>query len=141
MNEPEDSMSSPNDEALDEMLGALKRLEPPLEARLANREAVANELQNLLAARCNRSLPWRRRWVSFPAPIAASFLALAAWGALSLVLGIFVGPVPLAPANSSPQRAAERPAVPEHYQTETYLCGIGRVRTESGYLSRSNGHE
>jgi hypothetical protein len=32
--------------------------------------------------------------------------------------------------------AADFQPIVEHYETETYLCGIGRLKSETGYLIR-----
>lgn len=80
MNEPLDALPEPGDDPeFDELIAPLKRLEPPLETRVANRVAVAAELRALGNANRQRRLPWWRRSISIPLPIAASVALLAAF--------------------------------------------------------------
>ena len=142
-----DSFSEPiDDPILEEMLASLKRLEPPLESRIANRMAIAAELSSLRMGNRPRYLPWWRRSISIPAPIAACLLVLGAY----LLQARFHGgqqrlPVDFAAPMLPVERAADVQAVTakhpsdahaklEYFATETYLCGIGRLKSESGYF-------
>src|SRR5689334_4244864 len=80
MNEYRESLPEPDDDTLlEEMLSNLKRLEPPLETRIANRQAVSAALSAFEAVKRPRELPWWRRSVSIPVPFAAALgLLLAA---------------------------------------------------------------
>lgn len=150
MNDDNDLTADSGDDAvLEEMFSQLRRLEPPLEARIANRLAIAAELSGLLQNRQELPRPWWRRSISVPVPIAASLLALVAF----LLASTFRGrderaPVQVvAPEHPAPretettrektalamQSEDARPAL-EYYETETYLCGIGRLNSVSGYF-------
>jgi hypothetical protein len=150
MNDHQDSFPEPGDDPiLDELLSHLKRLEPPVETRIANRMAIAAELSSLRTVNQQRHLPWWRRSVSIPAPLAACLVLLTAFVLLSRFHGSekrlpteVVAPVqPMeAAADVKGEQAAiakqtsDRHAVLEYYETETYLCGIGRLNSESGYF-------
>ena len=149
MNDRDESKSDPLDEPiLEELFASLRRLEPPLEARIANRLAVAAELSVVRNANRQRALPWWRRSISVPLPLAASLLVLAAlvvpmrlaqWNERSSTQ-------PEAPNSSANQAAGthettsagkrmpgDHPKL-SYYQTETYVCGIGPVNSESRYF-------
>ena len=150
MNHSHDSFSEPDDEPmLKEMLSHLRSLEPPLETRIANRMAIAAEL----SASCSDAkprLPWWRRSISIPTPVAASLLVLMGIALASSVRGR-IGPSSIqvaAPAqfvkSSGDVRDKKAEVTATHtphptvasnyYVAETYLCGIGRVSSESYYF-------
>jgi len=150
MNADYDSPPEPAEDPLvDEAIAYLKRLEPPLETRINNRVVVADELKSLLRASQPRA--WWRRSISIPVPIAA---ALAAIVALALSLDFrasreqlpIVATQPDQRANDPSGHAPETPKIvaPAHspqrvrqyHATETYLCGLGRLRFESGTFSK-----
>ncbi len=149
MNDHQDSFPEPGDDTiLEELLSHLKRLEPPLETRIANRMAIAAELSSLRTVNQQRHLTWWRRSFSIPVPIAACLVVLTAFVLLSRFHGSqkrtptdVTAPVQSveAAANDKGEQAAiakhtsDRHAVLEYYETETYLCGIGRLKSESGY--------
>jgi hypothetical protein len=149
MNHEHDSLPEPGDDPmLDEALSHLKRLEPPLETRIGNRIAVADALSSLRGANRQRRLPWWRRSVSIPVPIAASVLVvLAAFVAQS---GLRGGPEQPPAHTVAPVQSAEfvadasrngttgsapnsRPVL-KYREAQTYVCGIGRLKSESGYF-------
>ena len=150
MNADHDPPSEPaEDPAVDEAIAYLKRLEPPLETRINNRVVVADELKSLLGA--GQPCAWWRRSISIPVPIAAG---LAAVVALALSLNFRGGPERSPVAVTQSDQRAQDPSghapetpqivVPAHspqrvrqYRaTETYLCGVGRLRFESGIFSK-----
>lgn len=129
MKDPRESASESSDDAqLRELLAPLAQLQPSASGQLYNRAAIAEELQKAIAAERNRKIAWWRRRVSLPWPVAACLLAMALAG----------------PAFSLRSEANKKPAArtaAEVYQNETYLCGIGRLKTESGYILRSQGND
>jgi hypothetical protein len=157
MNDPHDPLPEPGDDPmLEEILSLLKRLEPPLETRLANRRAVAAELGALLAVNQKRHVPWWRRSISIPVPAAACLAVLAALALTSSFRGgQGQSPVRMAAPDQPAERATDAPRekaaiakhapdaqpVLEYYATETYLCGIGRVNWESGYSIKEKNHD
>jgi len=142
--DPEDS----DERMLEELLSHVKRVEPSLETRVGNRTAVAAELCRRANANRNRPVPWWRRTVAVPWPIALCAAALLlAVSALELRSPHAADPS-TGDAVSSAQPAArgtvsrnEHPEVAMHvpeifpefesYQTETYLCGIGPLSSVS----------
>jgi hypothetical protein len=137
-----------DDPVLDEAFSHLKRLEPPLETRIANRVAVATALGALDTLRRQRPLPWWRRSISVPIPIAASLAALVAFVLVSGIRDWQERPMhadaPKQVAKSDAGLRDKQSSISKHtqnaraelkyYETETYLCGIGRVSSESHYF-------
>lgn len=150
MNDHQDCFPEPSDDPiLEELLSHLKRLEPPLETRIANRMAIAAELSTLRTVTRQRQLPWWRRSLSIPVPIAASLVVLAAFVLPSSFRGwqertpnhvaAPVQPVEDAADGQGEQaviakRTSDADAALKYYETGTYLCGIGRLKSESGYF-------
>lgn len=145
----DDSLPEPGDDPmLDEAFSFLKRLEPPLESRIANGLAIAAALSELNAMKQRRQLPWWRRSIAVPVPIAACLLVLTTLAVAANFRGergqspMHTG-APENPANSNPgardkqsalaRRSPTPRAALKYYETETYLCGIGRVSSESHY--------
>jgi hypothetical protein len=149
MNAHNDSLPEPDDDPLlEEMLSHLKRLEPPLAARIANRQAVSAALSSFNAVSQQRHLVWWRRSVSIPMPLAAALVMLMAialyssfrnWQERSaLLIATTAQPRDDAATAHGNTTALTQPvakAYPtwQHYETETYLCGVGRVNSESYY--------
>lgn len=150
MNDQYDSLPEPDDDAMfEESLSHLKRIEPPLETRIGNRMAIAGELSSMLTTNRRRRLRWWRRSISVPVPVAASLLVVL--GA-SMLQSVFLGrpePSPVhmaardhslghadAPRETMAIAASARDAHPvlEYRISETYVCGIGRLKSESGYF-------
>jgi len=128
---------SDDDRTLHEALSRLRQLEPPPETRIANRAAVAAALDAWHAARRQHQLPWWRRSIAVPVPVAASVAVVAA---LALASSFRGGAEQLPPQVGEPdkqssivERAPRSRAELKYYETETYLCGIGRVSSESHY--------
>jgi hypothetical protein len=150
MNAHHDLLPEPNDESrLEEVLSSLKRLEPPLEARIANRQAVSAALSSMPAASQQRHLPWWRRTVSIPVPLAtalgllvavATYSSIRNWQQRSAVHvaapALSVDKTATAHGNSTAivQPMATAQSSLKFYGTETYLCGVGRVSSESYYV-------
>jgi hypothetical protein len=149
MSDDREFLPEPGDDALLEMLSRLQRLEPPLETRIANRMAVAAELASLGVLNRKRHVPWWRRCVSVPVPIAASLAVLAAlvlassfrsWQEQAAVQVAAPHQPARGAADVPRQKTAIAKRTPDtrteskYYATETYLCGIGRVNSESHYL-------
>ncbi|HZZ29416.1 MAG TPA: hypothetical protein VFE46_15570 [Pirellulales bacterium] len=137
-----------NDPLLEEAFSRLQQWEPPLESRVRNRLAVTAELERLRTSAQKQSLPWWRRTIAVPVPVAAGLAALAA----ILLLAVFraqseASIAPPAAANQSMQstqhtsaegavaidHSATSSPVMQSFETETYLCGIGRLKLETGY--------
>ncbi len=150
MNDDERSPGEPEDTELAEAFAQLRRLEPSMSARLANRAMVATALRVADAARERR---WWRRSISVPMPVAASLLALLAITA-SISAAAWLearqadGPS-AAGANENPQNhsatgdsriVARRQAAeaPGYSVSETYLCGVGRINSNSRYPQTEN---
>ena len=147
MNDSHDSPSEPHDDAsLEEFLAPLKGLAPSLEARLRNRAAVADEVNRVPGANRQRHSPWWSRSISVPLPLAAALAALVVFAVLSSRFGIQPSGIAASPnrqAMQTPNLSKEKAidthtptALPrvEYYETATYLCGIGRLKTDRGYL-------
>jgi hypothetical protein len=150
MTDNHDSLPAPGeDPVLDEALSQLKRLQPPLESRIANRMAVASALDELNAMKQRRQLPWWRRTIAVPVPVAACLLVLTTLAVAANFRGES-GQSPMHtnapenPAMSDPgardkqsalaRRSPTARAELKFYETETYLCGIGRISSESHYF-------
>jgi len=79
MNDSPDEMPKAESEALlEEAISRLKRVEPPLETRIANRQAVAAALESLGTVNRQRELPWWQRSVAVPVPLAIAIGMLMA---------------------------------------------------------------
>lgn len=131
-------------------LAPLQRVEPSLEARLANRTSVAAELARLQMANPRSSLPWWRRTVVIPVPAVMGLAALIIIGLSlsfnpldrvgSIVRNVGDEDIPRREAvdvarTQRPGTMREMAALPrlEYYETRTYLCGVGFIASESGY--------
>ena len=139
MNPHDDSLPPPNDDPLlQDMLSPLKRLEPPLQTRLAARQAVSAALASLSVVNRQRHLPWWRRSISVPVPLAAALVLLLAAALYSNLrsqppnesIGAH------AAAGTFPNSASDIHPPATFYETETYLCGVGRVSSESYYITK-----
>jgi hypothetical protein len=143
MNADSDRPSGPDDALFDEAIAFLKRLEPSLESRIRNRVVVAEELKPLVAL--GRPADWWRRSISIPLPLAAAMVAVTA---IAISLGVRGGSPsarvekqpPSAPVRSAPRGVSDAESVARddearamrYYANETYLCGLGPLRFESG---------
>ena len=152
MNDSSDSLSDDGDDrSLEEFLSHVKRVEPPLESRVEIRTAVAVELCRLATGNRSRPLAWWRRTVAVPVPLALSLAALLLTTSV-LQWNSRRGSVPPSVDAASAARRAGRvgdmphehapvarhalnlPPAVEYYETETYLCGIGRLSSQTMYL-------
>jgi hypothetical protein len=154
MNDSHDGLPEENDERmLEELLSPVKRVEPSLETRIGIRAAVAAELSRLTASHRNRSIPWWRRTIAVPWPIAVGVAALLlVVSALQFrappasVPSTVDAPPPAQPAERETGMPHDHTGVAmhtpesspelEYYATETYLCGIGRLSSKSKSLIR-----
>lgn len=151
MNQPGSIDDCDDDTTLESLLSPLKRIEPSQPARQQFRVAVAAELdrsgvlQNLAAS------AWWKRTITVPVPVALGaavvLLVSVGWSLSHRSTGddpaMAAQPVvqPDAPPISSPAGSdladvRIAPIAPrlEYYVTETYLCGVGRVKSKSGYI-------
>jgi hypothetical protein len=139
MMEPDDFSQEPEqDEVLERLLAPLRQVEPSLHARVRNRMAIADALRRQREIEQKRSRPWWSRRVSIPVPIAAALLIAAGLALMMSYRGIWTTPSARMAAR---EQAADRgPFVPAdrrgiaYHETETYLCGFGRLKSESGYF-------
>lgn len=127
-------------------LREFRDLSPPAAAQRANRDAVARELSRLRVLPDERTLPWWRRRVAIPLPLvalAAVFvIAVSVWTSVASMRRVPEA-VAGAPSRGTGARAAsgitEEASLPtarpvlEYYEVDTYLCGVGTIRSESGY--------
>ena len=88
----------------------------------------------------NHRLPWWRRSISIPVPLAAALAVLMAVALASSFRGWqeqsprhVAGPVRDDKAAVAKSTSDERPVL-KYYETETYLCGVGRLDSESYYV-------
>lgn len=145
-------MNDGDDEEIDELFGRIKQIGPPLEARMANREAVAAELEKLKHNEPVKVVPLWRRSVAIPAPVLAASIVLLVYLAtissknvstttVGLVDQTVDNEILVSPLNDGVENVAMELAVPkrvlsasvqvEHRGSTVYLCGIGPIRTES----------
>lgn len=141
MKEP-DSARDPSD-VVDKMLARLKRVEPPLETRVASREAVAAELARLAERRRVRGLPCWQRTIAVPWPVVAATIVV--FVTLS-ILSFRSSHSPTEMTRTDLPTNREERAQPKEdririvsemtteYYESTYLCGIGPLRSETRYL-------
>lgn len=150
MNDPNDYAIEPDDDpALERAFAGLRSIEPPLAARIENRIAVAKALSLSMSANRQRRLPWWRRSISVPVPIAACFLLICALAVASRFRGDDErSPLPMAEHEQRPQSVHETygetatvaPGEPDarpvlvYRETATYLCGIGQLKSTRGYF-------
>lgn len=157
MNDSDDPLEESSDESLRndpllvETFSHLRRLEPSLDARLRNRQVVVEELERLQVARRKQVLPWWGRTIAVPVPLAACLVVVAGLMLFSFFhdrqasSGVQIA-APDQPVQRSAHmqsagavaatRAVDAHPVVEYYETETYICGIGRLNSESGYFIR-----
>jgi hypothetical protein len=146
-----DSFDEREDDAdLESLLSPLQRIEPPAAAREEFRAAVAAELDGGVAPQRG---PWWRRTIAVPVPVALGaavmLLASAAWSVShrptvdhpaldSQPVVRPAGPEIALLARAEPAATSPVPPSPEleYHVTETYLCGVGRVRSVSSYSIR-----
>jgi hypothetical protein len=146
MNSDNDSTPDEDEHELLPMMDLLKRLEPTLASRVENRRTVAAELRNREWQLPECPQPWWRRSISVPIPVALvgallSAAALVSWPILGASPHDFTASVKsAAPPNRANAVAELSKSIGENSDqrvdyraTETYLCGIGRIRHESIY--------
>lgn len=146
------NQSEPFDEVdVESLLSPLRQIEPLPAARAEFRAAVAAELER---GTVHRHSPWWRRTIAVPVPVALTAVLLVVVSmALTLLAQRRVGPSGQLPQATSPAPAEsvapntiaakgspfESPEI-EYYSSETYLCGIGRISSVSGYSIREEAH-
>jgi hypothetical protein len=153
MSDAEHSLNEPEDTDLDEAFAQLRRLEPSMSARLANRAAVAAELRAIDAAAMVRERAWWRRSISVPMPVATCMLAvLAITMPMSAVAWLEHRQADAPPASVSAEVSQNGGASDDSRSvnrrqstgtsgfsvTETYLCGVGRISSHSRYSQTEN---
>lgn len=137
----------PGYQTIEQLLSHLKQVEPPLESRVANRAAVAAEITRITARRREQVLPFWLRPVAIPWPVAATVLAtLVTLSLMSFRSGRQVLPVAAPSTIGQEDGESVDPLIPHevtpftktptlaYYETTTYLCGIGQLRSEAKYL-------
>lgn len=136
--EPDSSPGSKDDRLLAELLAPLQGIEPPLESRITNRRAISAALSSLSAAAPYVNLPWWRRSISIPMPLAAALVLAVAALVFSQIRArrhqlpdSTNSPAPIAVVPAAKTSAVDAPPAVKHFETETYLCGVGRVSSES----------
>jgi hypothetical protein len=149
MNQPNDCRTEPDDDsALERALSSLKSIEPPLATRIQNRTAVAAALVSFMSANRRRHLPWWRRTISVPLPVAACFLLICALAVASRFRGDDdKSPLQMAVHDQRPltaQGAGKAPTIADgrsdahpvlvYRESATYLCGIGQLHSTRGYF-------
>jgi hypothetical protein len=150
MNDPNDCRLEPDDDpALEALLSRVRAIEPPLAARIKSRLAVTEALESLANVTRRSGLPWWRRSVSVPLPVAACFLLVCALGVASRFRGDDgTSPVQTSMHDQRAQAAhdasGERAAVTAtqfdarpvlvYRESATYLCGIGQLKSTHGYF-------
>ena len=150
-------MNDPRDSKMDELFSRLRQIEPPIETKFANREAVAAELEKLAAVDPAKPIAFWKRSVSIPIPVvAASALLMLTFAAFSLrtdgqpakivdrddqtVNDDVANPSNDGEKNGDteslrqPQRPESSSAQLAYHESSVYLCGIGPLRTESRYV-------
>ena len=144
-----DDNALPGDPILDEAFLQLRRLGPSADGRKLNRAAVADALQGTATAQKLPAVPWWRKTIAVPVPVAA---ALVMFAALLPFSSFYRGQTqsqghvetPTQPPQSLPAaRGAGALAgtsetktkkTAAYFENETYLCGIGRLKSESGWI-------
>jgi hypothetical protein len=144
----------PDNDALDEMLvRSYAAVREPVPGQrdgvlsgLAERDTSA--LHALSTDHQQRHLPWWRRSIAIPVPLAAALVLLMAVALYSSFRNWQERPAqPIAtpgqgekgeaaagiPTLAVAQPKAEAQPRSKHYETETYLCGVGRVSSETYY--------
>ncbi len=147
MNDPRNPGSGHGDDNVKSLLGPVRELEPPLETRLANRAAITEELARLQTRQTQRGLPWWRRSIQVPVPLAIG-LAASVVAAFAVTWNSQAGGAPdrLARPNNEPARQkinwaptsssiqlASVTTEPQYYERSVYLVGVGPIDMESGY--------
>jgi hypothetical protein len=146
MNNDGDSNLDEDELEIQPTMELLKRLEPTLASRIKNRRIVATGLATHERRFLSSSVPWWRRSISIPLPVALAVVLLLASAFLWLPMlrdrpgGFavssnsaepFSGTAAVATPAKSSRANAERTL--GYSATETYLCGIGRIKDESIY--------
>lgn len=143
----------PEERDVEELLKPLQEIESPDESNMLNRKAVADEIAKAKAAPPTLAPdldPIWRRTVGVPIPIlvaAASLLVFLSIAHLRQELMTEPNPsqrIQQGDGNSSKseestdlaktRRTGESTHV--YYQSEVYVCGVGRLRTEMGYFEK-----
>jgi hypothetical protein len=143
-----DDKTLAGDRTLDEAFLRLRRLEPTAYGRNLNRTVITDELQQLAMAEKKPTVPWWRKTIAVPVPVAAALVMIAAVLLFSNFRKEQVylqGKVatPTQPAQSLPttrsagvvariEKTNKAKAV-GYFETETYVCGVGRLKSESGW--------
>lgn len=137
-----------------QLLALLKQVNPPLEARVNFRMTIARELARLQEVSRRPEETWWKRSINVPLPLA---FGLALSILLTVVVWLRQPPSRNVPRNDSafaPPRHSRASDVPpkdlstlaaspedalELYVSNTYLCGVGPLSTESRYVLQEPG--
>lgn len=120
---------------LAEQLSVLGELGPSTQARLNYRRVVANGLPHAAIA----TRPWWKRSISIPVPLAIAASALAIGGIGMQFRNTAPDVATSTPIESlDPAPPVGRPAQrPLFEMTEVYLCGVGRIETQTFEFTES----
>lgn len=141
MTDSPDDLSAHDDQQLAEWLSPLRVIGPSPAAQLVIREAAADELASY--ATSGPAGPWWQRSVAVPVPIAAASLVVLALLETTVVLqasnapAVTQSPPPAAEPTkqrSAPDHIASLPPELEYRERQVYVCGIGRLTSQSGYV-------
>ena len=152
MTEHEERLPDENDSETTHLFDLLRQVEPTLEARVNFRSTVANELARIQSTPLCQPKTWWKRSISIPLPVALGLSVLLMAGiwinhnqwkqelARDVVkppLRDSVDRVISEPNDSLPEKS-EQPTL-ELFVSNTYLCGVGPLRTETRYVFQEPG--
>ncbi len=140
MNDKDNTSPDKDEYDLEDALARMKRVEPPLEARIINRQVIATELARIEQRRMPVPQRWWRQSFSVPVPVALGVCILLLvslvvnWPRSGNIPGRTeesAGADPI--AKPSEKNELEAPPRLTYSASEIYLCGIGRLSYESRY--------
>ena len=140
-----DESAPARDPILDEAFLQLRGLEPSAECRGLNRAVIADTLQRVATAHRLPTVPWWRKTIAVPVPVAAVAVILAAIALFSslrsgqpqqktqTINGAHTLPIARGNGVVASADVTKPTKTAGYFETETYLCGIGRLNSESGW--------
>lgn len=147
MNNNDNLSSDQNDSNFEDALAGMKRVEPTLEARIRYRQVIATELARIGERRISVSRHWWKQSFPVPVPVALSVCVLVlasfvTWVSMpSSTPDLTAGSPPATEKSALANPIAKSPTMDDsdarprlvYSASETYLCGIGRLKYESNY--------